>query len=155
MDTKDLLKKIKENYLVVDFNPETITNMKKMGVPCIYGDVDDDALLNELPLKTVKIVVSTIPELEANELIVKKIKSQNKEAIVIARAHSIEDAMKLYSMGADYVLTPHFLGGEYIAEMIRDLKTDSEGYKKEKEKHIKMLTQRFQRGQVHPPVERD
>ena len=149
------LKKLKENYLVVDFNPDTISNLKKLGIPCVYGDVDDEALLDELPLKNLKIVVSTIPELETNELILKKIKTGNKKTIVTLRAHSIEDAMTLYKQGADYVLTPHFLGGEYLADMIKEIKTDAEGYKKEREKHINMLKQRFARGQDHPEVEKN
>jgi len=149
------LKKIKENYLVVDFNPDTISNLKKLNIPCVYGDVDDEALFDELPIKNLKIVVSTIPELETNQLIIKKVKSKNPEAIVTVRAHSIEDAMQLYKNGADYVLTPHFLGGEYLANMIKEIKTDAEGYKKEREKHIKMLTQRFERGQEHPFVEKN
>ena len=149
------LKKIKENYLVVDFNPDTISNLKKLGIPSVYGDVDDEALLEELPLKNLKIVVSTIPELETNELILKKIKTANKNTIVTLRAHSIEDAMQLYKEGADYVLTPDFLGGEYLAEMIREIKINPEGYKKEREKHITMLKQRFARGQDHPFVEKN
>ena len=149
------LKKIKENYLVVDFNPDTISNMKKLGIPCVYGDVDDEALFDELPLKNLKIVVSTIPELETNQLIIKKVKSANPKAIVTVRAHSIEDAMQLYKDGADYVLTPHFLGGEYLANMIKEIKTDANEYKKEREKHIKMLNERFKRGQEHPEVEKN
>ena len=149
------LKKIKENYLVVDFNPETIFNLKKLEIPCVYGDVDDDALLQELPLKNLKIAVSTIPEIETNELLLETLKTANPKVIVILRAHTIEDAMILYRKGADYVLTPHFLGGEYLAEMIKETKTDPEGYKKEREKHIKMLKERFARGQEHPFVEKD
>ena len=149
------LKKIKENYLVVDFNPDTITNMQKLDIPCLYGDVDDDALLNELPLKNIKIAVSTIPEIETNELLLKTVKSANPQAIVILRAHTIEDAMELYKHKADYVLTPHFLGGEYLADMIKDIKLDTEGYKKERERHIKMLNQRFKHGHDHPFVEKN
>ncbi|MBU2503645.1 MAG: cation:proton antiporter [Nanoarchaeota archaeon] len=144
------LKKIKRNYLVVDFNPEVVAGLKKMRVPSIYGDVDDDALLRDLPLKTLKIAVSTIPDFETNDFLIETIKEQNPKAIVVVRAHTIEDAMELYKSGADYVLTPHFLGGEYLAGMLRDIKTDREGYKEEKEKHIKMLMERFKKGHDHP-----
>ena len=94
-------------------------------------------------------------ELETNELILKKIKTANKETIVTLRAHSIEDAMQLYKRGADYVLTPHFLGGEYLADMIKEIKISPEGYKKEREKHIAMLKKRFAMGQSHPFVEKN
>ena len=149
------LKKIKRNYLVVDFNPDTIAGLTKLRIPCVYGDADDDSLLRDLPLKNLKIAVSTIPDLDTNELLVEAIKTENPDAIVILRAHTIDDAMQLYKKGADYVLTPHFLGGEYLARMLSIIKTDKEGYKEEKERHIKMLTERFERGQEHPEVARD
>ncbi len=149
------LKKIKKNYLVVDFNPTVICDLQKLRIPSVYGDVDDDFLLRELPLKKLKLAISTIPEFETNELLIKTIKAENPKTIIILRAHTIEDAMALYKEGADYVLTPHFLGGEYLANMLKEIKTDEEGYKKEREKHIKMLTQRFEKGQEHPEVKKN
>ena len=65
------------------------------------------------------------------------------------------NSIELYKKGADYVLTPHFLGGEYLAKMLTEMKTDKEGYKKEREKHIKMLTKRFKKGQEHPEVKKN
>ena len=149
------LKKIKKKYLVVDFNPDVIADLKKLRIPSVYGDIDDDSLLRELPLKKLKLAISTIPDCDTNELLIETIKAENPKAIVIVRAHTIEDAMELYKKGADYVLTPHFLGGEYLANMLKEIKTDEEGYKKEREKHIKMLTQRFEKGQEHPEVKKN
>ena len=79
----------------------------------------------------------------------------NKKAIVIVRAHSINDALELYKKGASYVLTPHFLGGEYVARMLSIINTDEKGYEEEKERHIKMLKERYAKGQKHPTVEKD
>lgn len=149
------LKKIKKNYLVVDFNPNVVSDLKKLGIPSVYGDVDDDSLLRELPLKNLKLAISTIPDFETNELLIETIKTENPKTIVIVRAHTIEDSMELYKKGADYVLTPHFLGGEYLAKMLKEIKTDEEGYKKEREKHIKMLMQRFEKGHEHPEVKKN
>jgi len=149
------LKKIKKKYLVVDFNPETIFNLNKLGIPAVYGDVDDETLLRELPLKKIKIAISTIPDFETNELLIEVLKCENPEAIVIVRAHAIDDAMELYKKGADYVLTPHFLGGEYLSRMLSIIKTDRTGYKEEKERHIEMLKQRKEEGQEHPRVEKN
>jgi len=144
------LKKIKRKYLVVDFNPEVVRDLKKLRVPSVYGDVDDESLLRELPLKNLKLAISTIPDFDTNELLIETIKAENPKAIVIVRAHTIDDSMDLYKKGADYVLTPHFLGGEYLAKMLKEIKTNEEGYKKEREKHIRMLTQRIKKGHEHP-----
>jgi len=149
------LKRIKKKYLVVDFNPETIANLNKLGIPAVYGDVDDEILLRELPLKKLKIAISTIPDFETNELLIEILKCENPDVIVIVRAHTIDDAMELYKKGADYVLTPHFLGGEYLSRMLSIIKTDKIGYKEERERHIEMLKQRKEEGHEHPGVEKN
>jgi len=148
-------KKLKKNYLVVDFNPDTIENLSKFRIPCLYGDIDDSDLLDELPLDKIQLVVSTVPDLETNLLLIESVRRRNPNAVVIVRAHSISEALELYNEGATYVLTPHFLGGEYVAKMIKDLKTNKAEYKEEREKHIKMLTEILGQGQEHPRVERN
>lgn len=149
------LKKIKKNYLVVDFDPDVVANLSKHRIPCLYGDAFDSDLLEDLPLNKVKLVVSTIPDFETNELLIEELRQVNPDAIIIVRAHQIKEAMDLYKLGANYVLTPHFLGGEYVAKMIKELKTSEEDYKKEKSKHIKMLSEMSLKGQEHPDVERN
>ncbi|MCA9487787.1 MAG: cation:proton antiporter [Nanoarchaeota archaeon] len=148
-------KKIKKRYLVVDFNPDTIKNLKKFRIPALYGDAFDLELLEDLPLDKVKIVVSTIPDLETNKLLIQAIREVNGDAIIVLRAHSIEDAQLLYHAGASYILTPHFLGGEYIAKLIKEAKLDSKEYDAERRKHIKMLDKFNEKGHKHPDVERN
>lgn len=146
---------IKKKYLVVDYNPEVITALSRHNISCLYGDTYDSELLDELPLKKVKLIVSTIPEVETNELLINKIKEVNKNAIIIVRAHQIKDAMHLYSVGATYVLTPHFLGGEYVSQMIQDMHMNRAKYDKERHHHIKMLKERFNMGHDHPDIEKN
>jgi len=143
-------KKLKKDYLLVDFNPDTIENLSKFRIPCVYGDAYDCEFLEELSLDKVEIAVSTIPDFETNLLLVEYLRSVNKNAIVILRAHNIKDALELYRKGASYVLTPHFLGGEYIAKMIVEDRTREEEYKDEREKHIRMLGEMERRGHQHP-----
>jgi len=75
------LKKIKERYLVVDFNPDTISDLKKFNIPCLYGDVDDPELLRELPLDKINMAVSTVPEFDTNVLLIETIKMANPNVI--------------------------------------------------------------------------
>lgn len=138
------LSDIKKRFLVVDYNPETISHLTKFKIPCFYGDVDDQDLLNDLPLNKIKLAVSTIPDFETNYLLINSIKSVNKKAIIIVRASQLDEALDLYKEGADYVLTPHYLGGEYVSDMIRQKRVDEKGYKDEKNKHIQMLKKRLE-----------
>jgi len=133
------LSKIKKNYLVVDFNPETITGLNKFGIPSVYGDAGDSDFLNELPLGKIKIAISTVPDFDTNVLIIESIRRVNPDAIIVVRSHQIKESIDLYRKGASYVLTPHFLGGEYMSNMIKEIKLDKEGYNEEKKKHMEML----------------
>lgn len=149
------LDKIKRKYLVVDFNPDVINALQKSGIPVLYGDAYDQDLLEELNLAEVNLAVSTIPDFETNVILIETLRKINPKAIVITRAHKIDEALELYKRGASYVLTPHFLGGEYIGRMIQNMGTHVREYKSEKEKHIKMLEQRKQQGHEHPEIERN
>ncbi len=148
-------KKLKKKFLVVDYNPETALELSKRKIAFKYGDVDDEEFLNELNLSKTKMVVSTIPDVESNILLMKNVRDFNPNAIIILRAHTINDALELYEKGANYVLTPHFLGGEYIAKMIENSKTDFKGYEKQKKAHIKVLKERRTKWKEHSEVERD
>lgn len=149
------LKKIRKKYLVVDFDPEIISTLSKFRIPCVYGDAYDPDFLDELSLEKIKLIVSTIPDFETNVMLVKSVRMVNTHAIVIVRASEVKEAFELYSKGASYVLTPYFLGGEYIAKMIGDFEIDEKDYKKEKEKHIKMLQEILERDKKHFEIGKD
>lgn len=140
------LKRIDKSYLVVDFNPDTIASLTKARIPALYGDAFDSEFLEDLPLDQSQLIISTIPDVETTLLLIDSVKKANPKAIIIVRAKKIRDAVEFYRAGASYVLTTHFLGGEYVSKMIRTDKTNRKGYKLEKEKHIKMLKKITQRG---------
>jgi Kef-type K+ transport system membrane component KefB len=131
--------------LVVEINPETVRTLKKIGIPCIYGDAHDKDFLDEIPLDEAKLVISTIPEYGTNAILVKAARELNSDAVILVRAKDIGEAFRLYDKGANYVLTPYFLGGEHIAKMIREFKLNSEMYEKEKKEHIGLLRDIFKK----------
>ncbi|MBT4258199.1 sodium:proton exchanger [archaeon] len=141
------LKRMKKKYLIVDFNPDIIDDLQKLGMPSLYGDVYDKEFLEDLPLNKIKMAISTVPDFETNVLLLETIRRVNPRARVITRADSIEEAFTLYKKGATYVLTPHFLGGQYVAKIITG--TREEDYTKEKQKHLKMLEERHKKIQKH------
>jgi len=145
-DFKDLGHK----FLVVDFNPESIEKLTATGVNCRYGDAEDNEFLDELNLASVKMVISTIPDFEANNFLISKVTSENKNAVIMAISHEIDEAINLYEAGATYVLTPHFLGGKYASMLISKYGFDVEKFVSEKEKHLKDLRKRKEVG--HPQI---
>ena len=153
-DILEAFKTLKRKFLVIDYNPETISNLTKKKIDCRYGDASDDEFLNELNLGRLKMAVSTIPEFETNELLISKLRKTNKKAIIMVMSHSIEEADMLYKKGATYVIMPHFLGGSHASMMIDRYGLDLSGFMKEREKHFKYLKIRKELGHEHPKIEK-
>ncbi len=140
----------KKESLIVDYNPEIIFKLKEQGFNVIYGDVDDIYFLEEINFCQAKLIISTIPDYFSNILLLKTIKKQNSEVIVIVTANRIDDALDLYHQGADFVILPHFLGGEYVLHIIKENHFDQEKYKFLKEKELRHLQHRKFLGHKHP-----
>ena len=135
------LKKMKVHFAVVDYNPDVIESLIKMKVNCIYGDGGDRDFLNEMKLHKTKLVISTLPDASANLTIKEKLEEEKSEALFVATAEQPREALELYSKGADYVIVPHHLGGEYAANMLESMHLNKEKYREAGKKHLKELKQ--------------
>jgi len=144
------LKKVKKKVLVVDYNPEIITMMVQKGFHCIYGNVTDEEIIHKMNLKNITMLISTVPEIQENFHLIRKVRAVNKKAKIFVTANEIDDALSLYNHGADYVVLPHFLGGEHVGNIIEMHRSKKLDLKAEKEDHIQHLKNRKDVGQEHP-----
>ncbi len=110
----------KENVIVVDFNPDIIEHLKKKGVVHVFGDVSDAEIQERLQLQHAKIIISTVPDIDDNLLLLEGYKRMSGNALFIAIAKSREEAKILYKAGADYVVLPDLIGGIHIAGLLKD-----------------------------------
>lgn len=146
------LSKITKNFLVVDHNPKIVKELKNKGISSVYGDAGYMELLENLKIHKATLIVSTIPEKETNQLIMEIMRTNKSKTIVILTARQIEDALELYEMGANYVILPHFLGGEYVSNLIQEARRNRRLYEKEKKRELKTLMERIQMGHEHPEI---
>jgi len=130
-------------YLVVDFNPDSIKLLQDAEIPYKYGDAKDQEFLSELDLKGLRYLISTIPEFETNLMLIKKIRSLNKRAILIVVSDNADEALRLYSEGASYVIMPHYLGAQYAVRLIGRAGMDKREYDSHREKHLQHLGKRM------------
>jgi Kef-type K+ transport system membrane component KefB len=149
------LREMKKNFLVVDYNPEVIKKLAEQKMHCIYGDISDHEVLSRLDFSQAEFVICTTPN-ERNSLrLIKRAKEINKRIIVFVTAHHVDDALKLYDAGADYVILPHFLGGDHVSLMLEDATNNTSSIiarkvKSIKDKHIRELFHRKKLGHRHP-----
>ncbi len=132
----------RKKVLVVDYNPKVILTLAGIGVNCIYGDAGDSEFLSELKLGQTKLVISTVPDEETNLHIKKMLEETSSKAIFVATAEQPRAALDLYNHGADYVIIPHHLGGEFMANLINKFGFEHSNYKALGEKHKKSLIKR-------------
>ncbi|MBP6882207.1 MAG: cation:proton antiporter [Candidatus Levybacteria bacterium] len=133
------LKQSKEQVLVVDFDPDVITKLKKDGVVAVFGDIADPDIQERVGFEKAKMVISTVPDLEDNLLLIEGLKHFNKRAKIVVMAYEPMDAKLLYKKGADYVVLPHLAGGHHLAKILVN-DDDLEMIEKYKEKDLQYLT---------------
>lgn len=143
------LSRIEDDVFIVDFNPDIIDGLMKDKIPCMYGDVGDDEVLDKLYLEQVEILISTIPTLRDNLLLVKKIRRVNKDAKVVMTAYVVDDALELYDAGADYVILPHLLGGHHAGLVLENISQDLDSLILTRLNHINELRSHKARHRPH------
>lgn len=153
-DFLELFKKEKLHFLVLDHDPKIISELAHKKVPHEYGDAGDPDLLEELKVHKADVVVSTVPDLQTNLVILSATKREGASTVVIAVAHHIDHALELYEAGADYVILPHFLGGAYAASLVRSFTERAAQLQKIRNEHIDHLRERLAQGHEHPQLER-
>jgi Kef-type K+ transport system membrane component KefB/Trk K+ transport system NAD-binding subunit len=135
----DTFKKMGMSFVIIDYNPKVVISLNKQKIESIFGDAGNKNFLNDIPLENAKLVISTIPEEASNLAIKEKLEEINSKATFIATAEQPRTALELYDAGADYVLIPHHLGGDYASKIISEFKTNKEKYEKIGKEHKQSL----------------
>ncbi|MBN2096005.1 cation:proton antiporter [Candidatus Peregrinibacteria bacterium] len=129
------IKHFKEDYVVVDHDNTVIKFLIKKNISCIFGDVEDTELLNELGLENSEIIISTLTSPEDNLFLIKYIEKipQAQRPIVIVTSDTGREGLELFNRGADYVILKPYLGAEHIHQINREL------YQLEEESPLEMV----------------
>lgn len=115
-----LLKREKIPQIVLDFNPYQVEALIREKIPVVYGDMGDPEVLDGLNLQDARMVISTSASAEDNLLLLEELKSRHINIPVIIRADTADDAQDLYKAGADFVIIPEILAGDFMVEKLKD-----------------------------------
>ena len=144
------LKDLGRSYMIVDYDPETITRLSAEGVATAYGDASDFDFIDDLDYSKVELVISTVPDAETSAMINRVVRSHKSDAVVMVVAHRMLDAIEHYGEGVDYVILPHFLGAKHAAEIVVKFQGDKDKYDALRDKHLNELKLRIDSGHEHP-----
>jgi NAD(P)H-dependent flavin oxidoreductase YrpB (nitropropane dioxygenase family) len=115
----EFLKKEQIMHMVLDFNPDVIKDLSDQGVTAIYGDVGDPEILDLLKIEKARLIISTSQDKEDNLHLLSEAKRRRSGAAIVVRATSAKEARELYKAGADYVILPEIVSGDFFTTQLR------------------------------------
>jgi CPA2 family monovalent cation:H+ antiporter-2 len=104
-------------YGVIDLDPEHIRELRKRGVPCIFGDAAQTRILEHAHVATAAAVLIAVVQPSRAEAIIHQVRKWNQRAPVLVRAHRQRDYQFLLNAGATIVVQPEM---EAAAQLVRD-----------------------------------
>lgn len=111
------------NVLVIDFNPQVLAELKRRGIPCLYGDVASMETLHHASIQGARMVACTLTDSilkgTTNSRLLQQVKRICPEALVLVASDTLHGALELYAAGADFVFVPRIHSAHRVAEVIR------------------------------------
>lgn len=106
-------------FLVMDFNPHVVEELRSKGVRVVYGDVGDGEILESLYLNKARLIISTATDMTDNEVLLEECKRRKVRAKVVVRALDHDHAEALKALGADYVILPEKVSGDFLVDQLK------------------------------------
>lgn len=114
------LKTSEQDIVVIDYDPglaEEFADDKH--VFFISGDAADMEVQEAAKMEQAEVIVSTIPNVEDNVILITHIKQVNPKVKIISTVHRDYYAKALYAAGADHVIYPYSFVGNSIGNFVR------------------------------------
>jgi CPA2 family monovalent cation:H+ antiporter-2 len=106
--------------IVVEFNPHLVEELADEKVNVIYGDASDPEILEHLNLNQAKLIISTATDPQDTLMLLSECKVRRLTAYIVVRSLDQEHVAEFKRSGADFVITPETVSGEYIVDKIRN-----------------------------------
>jgi len=106
------------NVLGVDFDPDVVRRFRDEGHVVVYGDAEDPEFTSTLPLSQAKWVISSMPQIELNQVLVHALLRHDYAGRIVTTAHSEQAVKRLEEAGSALVLLPFLIAAEEAVEQI-------------------------------------
>lgn len=100
------LQKLNLKFVIIEQNYSVVENVKDAGFPVIFGDAEQEVVLEAAKLHSAKLFLITIPWMTVTNIISDLIIKLEKEIHIVARAESIEHINQLHEKGVYQVVQP-------------------------------------------------
>ena len=88
----------------VDFDPERVRELQRRGLPVLFGDGEDPAFLESLPLRHAGWVITTLPQWESNRSLLHALRAVLYRGQVVGAVRDAAHGRALVEAGVARVL---------------------------------------------------
>lgn len=117
MQAAEKLKAYKKPFVVIEKDREIIERYENE-VLFVEGDANEDDVLMSAGIDRAQYLITAVPDDAANLFIVLSARQLNKKLFIITRASQVTSQSKLQLAGADKVIMPDKIGGDYMASLV-------------------------------------
>jgi CPA2 family monovalent cation:H+ antiporter-2 len=96
----DLLTLHKQRFIVVESDPDVVTEARRGGYPILFGDVSRAEMLDKLRLGHARALILTMDDPVLSVRVTKRVRGWVPDLPIIARARDTDHAAQLYRAGA-------------------------------------------------------
>ena len=102
-------------YLVIEQEPLRLEMLRELDIPHVEGDAADDEVLKSAGIGRAAALIAVTPTDAVNTFIVLSARGLRSDLYIVARADTLQNEAKLLRAGASKVVSPHILGGRWMA----------------------------------------
>ncbi len=114
----DQLKAERASVVVIDNDPEKVSEIEAAGHLYVKGDACEETTLLEAGITRAKTLVATLPRDSNNVYVVLTARGLHDDLFLIARAESTATEAKMMRAGADRVVCPQVIGAYRISSLV-------------------------------------
>ena len=105
-------------FAAIDLNPERIKTYREKGLPVIYGDACQEAVMHEAGIERARIAIVGVSDFMAARKIVELYRRVNPNLYVIVRTHFNNEIDQLYKLGAHEVISEEYESAVEVASRL-------------------------------------
>ena len=108
-------------FIVIEFDPEIISELRKENIPYIYGDAGNFHILAQLTLKNASVFVITVPDTLTITAAITNALRLNPKLKILARQHSKKETAKLAKLGDIQFVSPEYEASSEFTRRILEI----------------------------------
>ena len=102
-------------YVIIEQEAVRLEMLREADIPHVEGDAADDEILKLAGIDRAAALIAVTPTDAINTFIVLSARGLRSDLYIVARADSLQNEAKLLRAGASKVVSPHVLGGRWMA----------------------------------------